>query len=197
MIKNVVFDMGNVLLRFDPQIPLDLFCSTQEEKETIRRELFEGPEWIEGDLGNITNEEKYERICARIPEQMHPALKKCVYEWDICMEPLPGSKEFCTELKQKGYSIYVLSNASEEFYHYFPRFAPLNFFHGVVVSADLHMIKPDVRIYEYLCGKYRLAPEECLFIDDMERNVAAAKRAGMQGELFSGSFEQIRKTYGL
>ena len=80
MIKNVVFDMGNVLLKFDPQVPLEEFCSSQEEKEAIRRELFEGPEWIEGDLGNITNEEKYRRICARIPEHMHAALKRCVYE---------------------------------------------------------------------------------------------------------------------
>ena len=197
MIKNVVFDMGNVLLRFDPQVPLDLFCRTQEEKKTIRRELFEGPEWIEGDLGNITNEEKYERIRARIPRQMHPALKKCVYEWDVCMEPLPGAKEFCTELKEKGYPIYVLSNASVEFYRYFPRFAPLDFFDGVIVSADIHMIKPDARIFQYLFERYGLAPEECLFIDDMERNVAAGRQAGMQGDIFDGDFERVRKTYCL
>ncbi len=197
MIKNVVFDMGNVLLKFDPQVPLEEFCSSQEEKEAIRRELFEGPEWIEGDLGNITNEEKYRRICARIPEHMHAALKRCVYEWDICMKPLPGAKEFCTVMKQKGYSIYVLSNASLEFYNYFPRFAPLDFFDGVVVSADIHMIKPDAHIFEYLFDRYGLTPEECLFLDDMERNVAAGRQAGMQAEIFDGDFERVRIKYGL
>ena len=197
MIKNVVFDMGNVLLWFKPQVPLDAFCSTAEEKEVIRRELFEGPEWVEGDLGNITNEQKYERIRARIPEHMHAALKRCVYEWDICLKPIPGAKEFCGYLKGKGYRLYVLSNASDEFYRYFPRFVPLDFFDGIVVSADIHMIKPDMRIYQYLFRRYGLLPEECLFIDDMERNIAAAKQSGMQGEVFLGDFEKIREQYCL
>lgn len=197
MIKNIVFDMGNVLLSFNPQVPLDTFCSTVEEKETIRRELFEGPEWVEGDLGNITNEEKYERIRARIPRSMHAALKRCVYEWDICMKPVPGARVFCDYLKEKGYRLYVLSNASEEFYNYFPRFAPFAFFDGIVVSADIHVIKPDIRIYEYLFHKHGLLPEECLFIDDMQRNIAGAKQAGMQGELFLGDFGKIREQYGL
>ena len=90
MIKNIVFDMGNVLLNYNPQVPLDLFCSSEAEKNTIRKELFEGPEWVEGDLGNITNEEKYERIRARIPQPMHEALKRCVYEWSLCQ----GQKSF-------------------------------------------------------------------------------------------------------
>ena len=128
---------------------------------------------------------------------MHAALKRCVYEWDVCMKPLPGAKEFCTDLKKKGYPIYVLSNASLEFYQYFPRFAPLHFFDGVVVSADIHMVKPDARIFQYLFERYGLTPEECLFIDDMERNVAAGRLSGMQGEVFDGDFERIRRAYCL
>ena len=195
MIKNIVFDMGNVLLNYNPQVPLDLFCSSEAEKNTIRKELFEGPEWVEGDLGNITNEEKYERIRARIPQPMHEALKRCVYEWDICMKPLPGAKEFCTVMKQKGYSIYVLSNASDDFYGYFPRFAPLSYFDGIVVSADVHMIKPDGRIYAYLLNQYGIKPQECLFIDDLERNVEAAKGAGLAAEVFLGDFRCIKEKY--
>ena len=195
MIKNIVFDMGNVLLNYNPQVPLDLFCSSEAEKNTIRKELFEGAEWVEGDLGNITNEEKYRRICARIPEHMHAALKRCVYEWDICMKPLPGAKEFCTVMKQKGYSIYVLSNASDDFYGYFPRFAPLSYFDGIVVSADVHMIKPDGRIYAYLLNQYGIKPQECLFIDDLERNVEAAKGAGLAAEVFLGDFRCIKEKY--
>ena len=195
MIKNIVFDMGNVLLNYNPQVPLDLFCSSEAEKNTIRKELFEGAEWVEGDLGNITNEEKYERIRARIPQPMHEALKRCVYEWHICMEPLPGAKEFCGYLKGKGYALYVLSNASDDFYGYFPRFAPLSYFDGIVVSADVHMIKPDGRIYAYLLNQYGIKPQECLFIDDLERNVEAAKGAGLAAEGFLGDFRCIKEKY--
>lgn len=195
MIRNIVFDMGNVLLDYNPQVPLDAFCRTEEEKNVIRRELFEGPEWIQGDLGNITEDGKYESVRKRVPKHMHPALKRCVYEWDICMKPVPGAREFCEYVKQKGYGLYVLSNASDTFYNYFPRFAPLDFFDGIVVSADIHVIKPDIRIYRYLLDTYSLTPEECLFLDDREDNAAGAKQAGMSAEVFRNDFDAVRRKY--
>ena len=197
MVRNVVFDMGNVLLTYDPSVPLNAFCETKEEKETIRRELFLGPEWIEGDLGNLTSDGKYERVKQRVPKHMHPALKKCVYGWDICLEPVAGAYAFCEYLKGKGYRIFVLSNAGSDFYDYFPRFAPLAYFDGIVVSADLHRIKPDFKIFRHLLETYRLDAKECLFLDDMEENVKAARQVGMAGEVFSGDFERIRAQYGL
>lgn len=197
MIKNIIFDMGNVLMDYNPQVPLDLYCKTEEEKEVIRRELFGGSEWVQGDLGNITEEELYEKVRNRIPQKWHDSLRKCVYQWDVCMVPLPEALKFYQYAKQKGYHMYVLSNASRKFYEYFPRFAPLKEFDGIVVSADLHMIKPDIRIYKYLLEKYELKPEECLFIDDRADNVAAAKQAGMQGQVYEGEFENIKKFYQL
>ena len=83
-------------------------------------------------------------------------------------------------LKEKGYHTYVLSNACNRFYGYFPRFYDLNTFEGVVVSSDVKMIKPNPAIYEYILKAYNLNPEECLFIDDMEANIEAAERAGMK-----------------
>lgn len=195
MIKKMVFDMGNVLLTYNPQVPLDLFCNSEEEKDTIRRELFEGPEWVQGDLGNLTCVQKYERIRKRIQKSMHPALKRCVEEWHICMKPVPGAKDFCDYLKGRGYPLYVLSNASDEFYGYFPRFAPLSYFDGIVVSSDIHLIKPDGRIYAYLLERYGLLPQECLFLDDLEQNVIAARQAGMAAEVFLGDFGAIKERY--
>lgn len=197
MIKNIVFDMGNVLLDYNPEVPLDAFCKTEEEKAVIRKELFGGPEWIQGDLGNMTNEERYESVKQRVPEAVYPALKKCVYEWDICMKPIPGAMEFCEYIRQKGYGLYVLSNASDAFYDYFPKFAPLDFFDGIVVSADIHIIKPDIRIYQHLLEIYHLVPEECLFIDDREDNVEGAKQVGMSGEVFWNDYDAIKSKYQL
>lgn len=195
MIRNIVLDMGNVLLSYDPNVPLNKFCRTPEERETIRQELFLGPEWKQGDLGLMTNEEKYDSICKRVPESMRGALKRCVFEWYICLSPVSGVREFCQYAKEKGFRLYVLSNAAKDFYGYFPDFAPFDFFDGIVVSADLHMVKPDIRIYQSLLEKFHLLSEECLFIDDLEENVEGAKQAGMSGEVFRGDFDRLKKQY--
>lgn len=191
MIKNIILDMGNVLLDYNPNVILDKVCDNAEEKETIFNELFQGEEWIMGDYGQITNSERYDRIKERIPQFLHNKLKECVDNWDICMVPIEGAQEFCGKVKEQGYKIYVLSNACSKFYEYFPKEYDMDFFDGIVVSSDVHIIKPDIRIYEYLLEKYNLVPEECLFIDDREENVNGAKRAGMNAVIFENNYEKI------
>ena len=149
-IKHLIFDMGNVLMRYDPEIPLKKFVKTEKARNLIRRELFEGPEWVEADRGMISEEEMYESVARRIPEKYHEELKKCVYEWIICMKPLEKSVKLCEDARKWGYQTYVLSNAAQSFYEYFPKFYRMEDFDGVVVSSDVHLIKPDVRIYVYL-----------------------------------------------
>lgn len=191
MLKNIIFDMGNVLLDYDPEIPLNEFCRSEEEKDAIRRELFEGPEWVQGDMGTIRDADRYDLVKERVPKEMHPALKKCSYSWDICLKPVEGAREFCRKVKAAGYGVYVLSNASDKFYEYFPKFLPFDFFNGILVSADVHMIKPDIRIYQHLLEKYQLQAEECLFIDDRPENVEGAKKAGMQAVVFENNYDKI------
>lgn len=196
MIKNIILDMGNVLLDYNPEICLNYFLEDEKDKVLIRRELFEGPEWREGDLGYITDEERFLGVSKRVPERLHKELKQCVEQWHMCMRPIHGAKEFCEQAREKGFQLYVLSNASNSFYEYFPRFAPVDYFDGIVVSCDIHMIKPDIRIYQYLLKKYDLKPEECVFIDDMDYNVQGARDAGMQGEVFCGDYQKIRECIG-
>ena len=191
-IKHLIFDMGNVLMRYDPEVPLREFVKTEDGRNRIRKELFEGPEWIEADRGTISVNEMYESVAERIPAQYHEELRKCVYGWDICMKPLEGSVKLCGDARKWGYQTYILSNAAQSFYDYFPRFSPLDDFDGVVVSSDVHLIKPDVRIYEYLLEKYHLNPQECLFLDDREDNVEGARKAGMQAMLFTEDYESLR-----
>lgn len=193
MIKNIILDMGNVLLTFDPEIPLNHFCSTEEAKNIIRKELFQGPEWIQGDYGFISGKDRYEPVSRRVPEIFHESLRNCVEHWDICMKPVSGAMDFCEYVKVRRYGIYVLSNADDAFHDYFPRFADEEYFDGVMVSSDVHMIKPETRIYEYFLKTYRLIPEECLFIDDREENITGAQKAGINGYLFKGNFEKIKE----
>ena len=191
MIKNVVLDMGNVLLDFNPEFVLSEFCSSEEEKEVIRKELFEGPEWALGDKGDIKDKDRFDLVKGRVPEKYHEALKNCADHWDICMDPLPGAENFCRRVKEMGLRIYVLSNASDLFYTYFPKFLPLEFFNGVFVSSDYLMLKPDVKIYETFLTKYGLDPKECLFVDDRKENVEGAEKAGMNGFCFKGDYDRV------
>ena len=196
MIKNIVLDMGNVLLDFNPDAVLDKFCSSDEEKEVIRKELFEGPEWKMGDKGEIKDRDRFDLIKDRVPEKYHKALRDCADKWDVCMIPLPGAREFCEYVKSHGFRIFVLSNASDLFYEYFPRLLPLDFFDGVFVSSDHLMLKPDPVIYETFLLKYGLKADECLFIDDRKENVSGAKIVGFNGFCFDGDFEKIIEQLG-
>ena len=191
MVKNVVLDMGNVLLDFNPEVSLNLYCSSEEEKELIRRELFHGPEWKLGDKGEIKDKDRFDLVKIRVPEEHHEALRNCADNWTICMTPLEGAREFCERIKDLGLGIYVLSNASDAFYEYFPKFLPLDFFNGVFVSSNYLMLKPDVEIYKRFLKEYDLKPEECLFVDDMEVNVEAAKQAGMNAFRFNGNYDEV------
>lgn len=197
MIKNVVFDMGNVLLDYNPRYALEKYLDNEEDRALIERELFHGPEWEEADLGLIRDVDRYELVALRVPERLHSALKQIVEHWHDCMVPLPGAQRFVRDCKAAGYHVYILSNASDMFYHYFPNFCPLEEFDGYVVSCDVHATKPRPRIYRHLLNRYRLNPEECLFLDDLERNVEGAKAMGMQAVQFQNDFERLRPLLGL
>ena len=197
MIKNVVLDMGNVLLDYNPEFVMNEFCSSEEEKDIIRKELFNGPEWKMGDRGDIKDKDRFDMVKNRVPEKYHAALKNCADRWDVCMTPLKGAKEFCELIKASGLGIYVLSNASDLFYVYFPKFLPLDFFDGVFVSSDYRMLKPDIEIYNKFLSRYGLSGSECIFIDDREDNVEGARKAGMNTFRFMGDYEEALRHVGL
>lgn len=199
MIKNIVLDMGNVLLDYNPSVPLKAFCHSEAESEIIKKELFEGPEWILGDLGAIKDSERFDLVKKRVPKEYWDSLKLCCDKWDICMKPLKGAMEFYNTVKSRGsrYRIFVLSNASDTFYDYFPKYFPLNYFDGIVVSSDIHIVKPNKEIYEYLLNRYNLIAEECLFIDDRQDNTDGALAVGMQAYRFKNDFDRIIEKFGL
>ncbi len=196
MLKHVILDMGNVLLDYNPKAALDRFFETEEDKLLIKRELFDGPEWVQGDLGYITNKQRYDGVSKRVPTRLHDRLRACVDGWDFCMVPLEGAIKFCHFVKNEGYGIYVLSNAGIEFYQYFSKYFDPAFFDGIVISAEEHILKPDVRIYQSLLARYALKAEECLFIDDRQDNVEGAQACGMMAYRFENDFETLKKMLG-
>ena len=197
MIKNIIFDMGNVLLDFDPEAAVRHLPVDPAAQQLIKNTLFLAPEWAMYDRGDLTEETMLSALSPRVPEALRPALRECLHSWHTTMLPLPGVKELLQELKSKGFRLFVLSNASEQFWTYFPREIDVNLFDGVVVSCDAHLLKPDVRIYRRLLELYSLDPQDCLFVDDRADNLLGAKEAGIDGLQFTGDYNAVRKKTGI
>ncbi len=192
LVKNIILDMGNVLLVYDPELYVANLCRP-EAREIILKELFYGPDWPKQDLGLIGKPELFDLVSQRVPAEYHEDLKQVIFGWTDYMKPVKGAAAFLQKMKETGYHLFVLSNAGFDFHDYFPSFYDIRLFDGIVVSCDRHVIKPDPLIYRYLLETYHLNPSECLFIDDMERNVDGAKNCGIQGYLFTGDFTDLEE----
>lgn len=193
MIKNILFDMGNVLIRFDRNLFLDRLNITAEDKALLYREVFAGVEWAQMDRGTKTEETALESICRRIPARLYAAAEEMVFRWDEPLIPIPGMYELVEELKSKGYGIYLLSNASVRQHVYWPRIKESRFFDGTLISADEHVMKPQPEIYHLCLQRFGLTAEESFFIDDMAHNVEGAIFCGLDGAVFHGDAALLRR----
>lgn len=193
MIKNVIFDMGNVLLRFDPELFLDRVGVTGPDRLLLKREVYQSLEWARMDRGSLTDEEATALICQRLPERLHEAVDKLVGHWDRPILEVPGMEELAAELKSLGYGVYLLSNASYRQHEYWPRVPASRYFDGTLISADEKLVKPQPEIYRLLCERFSLKAEECFFIDDAINNVEGAFFCGMPGMVFHGDAAEARR----
>ena len=194
MIKNIVFDMGNTVIRFDPSYFLDRAgIRDSEDRKLIMNELFRSLEWAQMDAGNLTEETAEPLIFSRIPERLKQAVRELLYSWARPQDMIPGMEDLIRRLKEAGYGIYLLSNASAAQHEYWPRFAVSRYFDGKLISCDVQTVKPCRRIFELFTEKFGLNAEECLFIDDLSANVAGAVNSGWKGIVFHGSAEELEE----
>lgn len=192
MFKNIIFDMGNVLIRFDPARFLSDAGVSGEDRQLLMREVFVSLEWARMDRGSLTDCEAAELICRRVPERLHDAVRRLVGMWDRPIIPIEGMYELVEELKGMGYGIYLLSNASIRQHDYWPRIPASEFFDGTLISADVKLVKPQPEIYRLLCETFSLVPEECVFIDDSTMNAEGAFCCGITPLVFHGDVREMR-----
>ena len=193
MIRNIVFDMGNVLIRFDPLLFIEREGITdQEDRKIILDELFNSVEWAQMDRGILEEKTAEPFILKRFPERLHPAVCNLLYHWAIPGDEFYGMRELVAELKEAGYRLFLLSNASTAQHRYWPLFPVSRYFDGKLISCDVKVAKPMREIYQIFTDRFLLDPEECLFIDDAPANVAAAITCGWNGIVFHGDAVQLR-----
>ena len=192
MIRNVVFDMGQVLIRYEPDRYIRELEVSEADGKLLMEQVFRSLEWTRMDWGELTDEQAAESICARLPARLHAAARKLVLGWEQPILPVPGIGELIGELKAAGYGIYLLSNASFRQREYWPAIPGSELFDGGVISCEEGFIKPERGIYEALLDRYGLKAEECFFVDDVPVNVQGARRCGMDGAVFRGDVEELR-----
>ena len=194
MIKNIVFDMGQVLIKFDPLYFIkEIGITDKDDTDILYREVYKSLEWSMMDRGTLTDQEAAEIMCKRIPERLHDAVRRLTYDWYRPMLAIEGMEALCKELKDNGYKIYLLSNASHLQKTYWPRVPGNQYFDGRIVSAEHGYVKPQPEIFEILCKTYGLNKEECVFIDDSTLNCEGAYHIGMQSIVFHGDVKELRK----
>lgn len=191
MIKNIIFDMGNVLLRYEPREAAKACTENAEDAEAIFHELFEGPEWPRLDAGTLAEDEAIELVCARLPERLRPGCRRVFGCWHDFLPPIPEIHLLAAELKQAGLRLYLCSNASKRFYQYYRRYPVFSLMDGLLVSADEGCIKPGAKIYHRLFEKFNLNPAECFFLDDMPANIAGGRACGMDGYVFDNDIPRL------
>ncbi|MBQ6438689.1 MAG: HAD-IA family hydrolase [Mogibacterium sp.] len=190
MIRNIVFDIGNVLIGFDA---MDYLTSLFGEEKAIRiaGAVFGSGYWEELDIARLSEEEILELFYSGAPD-LREEIKEAFDRIGECVTKLDWPIPLIDSLKEKGYGVYFLSNMSEHVINSNPdAFGFVSHMDGGIWSCDVHTIKPGAEIYRILLDKYSLVPEECLFIDDRNENIAVGKKTGMKGIVFKDQDQLI------
>ncbi len=193
--KNIIFDFGNVLAKFDAQQVIEKFCPAPEDFPIIKEAVFY--DWDSLDKGIIDYDTYMDTAALKVPERLRPSIYRLSRDWCRLLTPIYRTWDFIYELKKRGYSIYLLSNASSYFAEQSDHYKILKEFDGIVFSGPLKMMKPELDIYKYLFAAYSLKPEECFFLDDKEENIAAGRQLGMDGLVFTENIQEVKHALGI
>lgn len=197
MIRNMVFDMGNVMVRYDSMKVCCRYMEQEEERERVNTSVFISPEWLLLDMGLISEDAALKRMQARLPKAHEKAMAKlCLEHWhEYCMEEIDGMGRLVRELKGDGYGVYLCSNASLRMLTCYKQVIPaIECFDGVLFSAQVACMKPQREMYERFYTRFGLKAEECFFVDDLPANIEGARKTGMSGYCFQdGDVERLRQ----
>lgn len=191
MIKNIILDVGNVLVDYCWKSYIDSLGFSEEISKRVADATVLNEDWEEYDRGVLTDEEVLNRFIANDPS-IEKELRIFANNLSGIIKEFPYTRQWITDLKAQGFKVYILSNfgskcmrdCADEM-----QFVPL--VDGAVFSYRVKVVKPDDAIYQKLFKCYDLKPEECLFFDDREDNIQAAMENGMHGVVFK-NYEQAQ-----
>jgi epoxide hydrolase-like predicted phosphatase len=191
-VRNVIFDFGGVLVNWQPEAIIAGFYAEPELREAIRTHALQHADWLEMDRGTLDEPTVIRRFAARMrrPEGEIAAFFDHVR---ASLTPIEPTVALLTELRERGFGLYGLSNMSESIFEHLKSLHDFfDLFHGIVVSAAVKSVKPEPAIYQHLRSQFALDFGESVFIDDLPRNVESARRLGLPAIRFE-STAQVRR----
>lgn len=197
-IETVVFDLGGVLIDWNPLYLYNKIFGSREKAQSFINEICT-LDWNEQQDGGRTIKEGTELLIAQHPQYSNE-IKAYYDRWDEMLSgPIQGSVEILNQLHQsQTYRLYALTNWSAETWPTaLELFDFLHHFEGVLVSGQAKLKKPDLRIYHLLFEKFDIIPEQALFIDDNLRNIKAAEEVGLNTIHFKDSIDLKEKLAAL
>ena len=194
MIKNIIFDIGMVLVDFNPKQVIESLGIFGEEAETILDASICSALWAELDRGVLPEGEVIAQMRENVPEALREKYDRCIVGGKpILAKMYPYAEDWVRGMRERGFGVYILSNYPVSYFEMHKSGFPfLQYADGQVVSAYVKLLKPDPEIYRCLLNKYGLKAEECIFIDDLARNVAGAESVGIHGIQFT-SYEEVNR----
>jgi putative hydrolase of the HAD superfamily len=189
---NIVFDLGGVVFRWQPEKIIRHVFQDPEKQDLVRSEIFEHADWVELDRGTITLDQAIIRGASRtgLPRGEVEELLKSVPQF---LTPIEETIELICDIRGSNNSLFVLSNMHAASILYLEETHEIwNLFDGIVISSRIQKVKPEIEIYEHLLTTYGLNAAETVFIDDMSENLATAARIGINTIRFSGA-DQCRQ----
>lgn len=182
-IKNVVFDVGNVLFRWDPlSIVINTFADTPNP-ELLAKSIFKHQTWLDLNLGRINEQQAIAEYQARL---VHHAdqFPRMMENVRASLSPIEESIALLRQL-QRDYQLYALTdNTHEIMAHLKQQHDFWEVFQGIVVSAEVGHLKPSEAIYRHLLRTHNILAQETVFIDDLLQNIIGARNMGMKGVQF-------------
>lgn len=178
MIKNIVFDVGNVIWNGNSATILSKLDISEDMKDEIKNTFFKNTHPL--DLGEETLEEHFYSCGISIKDEK---IKDFLINYYKYRDLNSKIVKLIHVLKKNGYGIYILSNNNKEAMDYLMQDENLKCVDGWILSCDYAALKPEKRIYEILFDTFKLNPEECFFVDDKERNIKAGEQLGMKGHI--------------
>jgi putative hydrolase of the HAD superfamily len=194
---NLVFDLGGVVVRWDPDAIIASVFQGEELQGRVREGVFLHADWLELDRGTLGREEAIARAAQRTGVA-ESEIKRLLHAVPPSLVPFADTVDLLYRLKRKGYPLYCLSNMHFASIEYLERMHTFwDVFEGKVISCRLQLCKPESAIYQHLLQTYGLEAKETIFVDDVQKNLDAAAKLGIRTVRFESAAQCERKLRSL
>ena len=191
-IKAVIFDFGQVLVHFDPEYILKEAIGDEADRRAAAEILFSREYWDRMDDGTLSEEGLCRLAIPSIPERYRASAENAIMNWYYRLPEWEGMRELLSDLKRKGIPTFLISNISRGFAEHSAEIPILSFIDDAVFSAVVDRVKPSGEIFALAVGRFGYPKEQCVFVDDSQKNINGAAEFGLSTVLFDGDAAALR-----